>query len=121
MPYRRHNKFNAKRTVLDGITFHSAGEAQRYAVLKLRERAGEIKDLVLQPRFDFRKEGRWMRIRSTGFPNGRIVHYTADFSYTEIETNEHIVEDFKGMDTYASRMKRALVELFHDIKVRVVT
>ena len=47
------NKYNAKKTELDGIVFDSRKEAGRYAELKLLERAGHIEDLTLQ-HIDFR-------------------------------------------------------------------
>ena len=45
------NKYGARKTVIDGITFDSKREAIRYQELKLLERAGEIKDLELQPKY----------------------------------------------------------------------
>ena len=41
-------KYRSKRTVIDGITFDSKKEANRYCELKLLEKSGEIKNLDLQ-------------------------------------------------------------------------
>ena len=41
-------KYHAKKTRLDGLTFDSQKEAQRYAELKLLERAGQIHSLRRQ-------------------------------------------------------------------------
>ena len=38
-------KYRSKRTVIDGITFDSKKEANRYCELKLLEKSGEIKIL----------------------------------------------------------------------------
>jgi hypothetical protein len=43
------NKFDAKQTIVDGILFDSAAEARFYSHLKLRERAGEVYGVELQP------------------------------------------------------------------------
>lgn len=43
------NKYNAQRTTIDGISFRSKGEASCYALHKLREKAGEIVVLGIEP------------------------------------------------------------------------
>lgn len=45
------NKYNAKKTIIDGIEFDSRTEAKRYGELKILERGGIISGLTLQPRF----------------------------------------------------------------------
>ena len=47
----RRNKFGARKTVVGGITFDSKREAEYYAELKLREKAGEVHEIELQPEF----------------------------------------------------------------------
>ena len=47
----RKNKFGAVKTVIDGITFASKKEAERYKILALLESQGKIDNLRLQPRF----------------------------------------------------------------------
>jgi dsDNA-binding SOS-regulon protein len=53
LPAKRKNKYNAKKTVVDGITFHSKKEADRYCELRLLQKAGQISHLELQPVFNF--------------------------------------------------------------------
>src|SRR5574344_1314908 len=48
---KRSMKYRSKRTVVDGITFDSKKEANRYCELKLLEKSGEIKNLELQKKF----------------------------------------------------------------------
>jgi hypothetical protein len=86
----RKNKYNVSdksRRTMDGTVFDSMAEMNRYAELKTLERAGVIKDLVLQPRF--------ILIEKT--PRTRQHVYTADFMY--IIEAETIVEDVKGVVT----------------------
>jgi hypothetical protein len=86
----RSNKYNISdksRRTMDGIVFDSMAEMNRYAELKILERAGVIKDLALQPRFTL--------IEKT--PRTRQHVYTADFMY--LENAQVIVEDVKGAVT----------------------
>lgn len=95
------NKFNAKRTTVDNITFHSKGEARRYAELKLMERAGLIQNLELQPKF--------MLLEAFTDEDGvrhRAITYTADFRY--MENGFFVVEDFKGRETEVFKLKRKM-------------
>lgn len=45
--YNRPNKYNNRKTTVDGIKFDSIREAERYQELKLLEEAGEISHLEL--------------------------------------------------------------------------
>ena len=46
-----NSKYNAKKTKIDGHTFDSKKEANYYAELKLRLRAGEVRGFCIQPIF----------------------------------------------------------------------
>jgi hypothetical protein len=98
----RSNKYNVadkKRRTMDGVVFDSVAEMNRYAELKILQRAGKIKDLVLQPRF--------ILIEKTRRTRQHV--YAADFMYLEDE--QVIVEDVKGVVTtdYALRRDMFLV------------
>lgn len=99
MAYR---KYKAKKVVVDGITFDSKKEAGRYQELKLLERAGVIKGLVLQPRFllqdKFKYKGK----------TERKIEYIADFKYLDTKTGKIVVEDVKGYPTETYKLKRKL-------------
>jgi hypothetical protein len=99
----KRNKYGAKKTVVDGITFDSKREAKRYGELKLMERAGYIANLQLQPRYDFVING-----VKCGF-------YKADFKYSD-ELGVR-VEDVKGMKTPVYRLKKKLMKALHDIDI----
>lgn len=100
MIYR--SKYKAKKVVIDGITFDSKKEAGRYQELKLLERAGAIKGLVLQPRFllqdKFKYKGK----------TERKIEYIADFKYMDTKTGKVVVEDVKGYKTDVYKLKRKL-------------
>lgn len=115
---KRH-KYRAKQTTVDGVRFDSKAEARRYRELWLLQRAGEITDLEIQPEYPLCCGGKPVLIRSDGYPNGRKAKYIADFRYRD-KVGEVIVEDVKGMDTPLSRLKRALVEAEHEVRVKIV-
>lgn len=95
------NKFNAKRTELDGKVFASKGEANRYAELKLMERAGIIQNLDTQPRFVLQEA-----FTDEEGNRHRAITYIADFRY--LENGLCVVEDFKGRETEVFKLKRKL-------------
>ena len=110
------HKYNAKKTVVDGVTFDSTAEARRYGELKLLERAGEILNLELQPVF----------VLQDGFKGQdgkrvRAVKYIADFRYFDVGTSAVVVEDVKGMETAVFRLKRKIFwKQYPEIDLRIV-
>ncbi len=110
-----------KKVHYEGYVFDSPLEKDRYVQLKILADKGLIRDLVVHPRFFFKnpETGEYLKIRSQGYPNGRKVWYEGDFKYNTGQ--EIVVEDTKGYDTQEARLKRAMVELFHGFKVRVLS
>ena len=114
-----YKKYHNKKTVIDGIKFDSKLEAERYAQLKMIERAGVIRDLELQPEYElipsFRKNGKTWR---------RTV-YKADFRYILAEDDSYIIEDVKGSTaviTDVFRLKQKLFEYkYPDYTISIVT
>lgn len=115
----RRNKYANQKTDVDGILFDSMKEAKRYRELLLLLRAGEIRDLRLQPRYPFVIQGEPVKIKSKGFPNGRSVSYVADFEYIE-RSGRLVIEDVKGFDTAVSRLKRAIFYSLYKIPVTLI-
>lgn len=104
----RKNKFNAVKTVVDGITFDSKREAARYGELKLLEKGGFIRNLELQPQFEFKLNS-----------DGKVLfRYRADFRYFEGATR--ICEDVKGLETAVFKLKRKLIEAAFNVKITIV-
>lgn len=116
----KRNKFNATKTVFEGITFDSAKEAKRYAELRNLERAGLISHLERQPRFKLYCGQRPILIRSEGYPNGRHASVKFDFAY--FDGSSRVIEDVKGgkaTRTEAYALRKAIVEAMHPM-VRIV-
>ena len=114
-----YKKYHNKKTVIDGIKFDSKLEAERYAQLKMMERAGVIRDLELQPEYElipsFRKNGKtW-----------RKTTYKADFRYILVEDDITIIEDVKGSTaviTDVFRLKQKLFEYkYPELSIKIVT
>jgi len=91
---------------IDGITFMSPGEAERYLELYIMLKQGTVKHITLQPKFElqpkFRKNGVLYR----------PIHYIADF---QIEYSDGWVEieDVKGWGGYTTpdfKLKRKMFE-----------
>jgi hypothetical protein len=93
------NKYGAKRT--DG--YASKREATRAAELRLLERAGQISELREQVSIMLQGENGPL----TG-SSGRALTYRADFVYRE--NGREIVEDCKGFQTPAYKLKRAILK-----------
>ena len=102
---RRPSKFGAVKTTVDGIEFDSKAEARRYGELKLLERAGKIKNLERQPRYDLEVNG------------VKIGFYKADFRYWDQATSQHVVEDVKGMRTPVFAIKAKLMKALHRVEI----
>jgi hypothetical protein len=89
---------------IDGITFASRGEAERYLELDIQRLKGEVIELVLQPKFElqpkFRKNGKSIR----------EISYIADFKVIYKDGKVEI-EDVKGWGGYTTpefKLKRKL-------------
>lgn len=90
-PKSKRSKLGARKCQCDGHVFDSQAEMRRYLDLRLLQRAGKIRDLVLQPSYSI----------ETGI-------YTADFRYVDAQGRLHI-EDVKGHPTEACRMRLKLM------------
>ncbi len=99
----RRQKYGAIPTTVDGIRFHSQGEAMRYGELKLAERSGTISDLRLQPKFK-------LVVKDV-----KVGDYVADFQY--IERGNVIVEDYKGVRTPVYKLKKKLMQAIYGIEI----
>jgi len=96
------NKYRNVKTTVDGISFASKREADRYSQLKLLERGKKISGLTLQPRYPMNVNGR------------KVCVYVGDFFYQE--RGIPICEDVKGTRTAVYSIKRKLfLALYPDI------
>lgn len=124
---RNGTKYNATKVTIDGITFDSKHEAERYLELKLLERAGEIRDLELQKEFElipnqYAAEKRYGKngqpLKDKQILLERKVVYRADFVYTD-KDGKTVVEDTKSIATRTPEyiIKRKLMLYVHGIKI----
>jgi len=87
----RAHKYNAKRAIVDGISFPSKAEAARYCTLKLLKAGGAILAFECQVTF----------LLHAG------IKYKADFVVTKLDGTKE-VEDVKGYATAEFKLKMKL-------------
>lgn len=92
-------KYNNKRVRVDGILFDSKLEADYYAALKLKLKAGLIRGFCRQPEF----------VLQEGFADRKPITYRADFIVFRKDGTAEII-DVKGMETEVFKMKRKLFQ-----------
>jgi hypothetical protein len=105
------NKYRNRPVVVDGIRFASEREGRRYSELKLMERAGEIANLRLQPRYQLRVGG------------VLVTTYVGDFSFDERIAEgvwKPVTEDAKGVETDVFKIKRKLLKACLGIDVVLI-
>ena len=110
-----YSKYGNRKVTVDGITFDSQTEADRWAWLRIMERGGVIKDLRRQVRYELvpkQTDENMKMIESS-------VSYIADFVYRDQEGKE-IVEDAKGYKTDVYRIKKKLMLWVHGIRIQEV-
>lgn len=85
--------------LVNGFNFDSKKEAKRYLELLMLEKAGEIFDLELQPKFDLMVNG------------VKIGFYKADFQYVDKKSGKRVVEDVKSKATITPvyRLKKKIM------------
>ena len=101
---RKTNKYGNRKVLLDGYSFDSVKEANRYKELMMLQKCGEIDGLKLQPvyvlldGFDYKGK----RIRA--------IKYIGDFEYIESKTGEKVLEDTKGFKTKDYLLKAKMLK-----------
>jgi hypothetical protein len=95
------SKYNAKKTVVNGIIFDSKAEGEYYSFLVKQKELGCVSSFSLQPKFTlqegFKKEGKVIR----------PIFYIADFDVYYPDGKIEIV-DIKGMTTPVFDLKKKL-------------
>lgn len=125
----RYRKYNNKKIEVDGMTFDSKKEANRYKELSLLQKAGEISGLRTQVRYVLIPSQRdvsdevYTRGENKGKNKpGRLLErectYVADFVY--YKDGEVIVEDTKGFRTKEYIIKRKLMLYVHHIQIKEI-
>ncbi len=96
---KKKHKYHAKKTEVDGHNFDSKKEAEYYQELKLRKRAGDIKDFELQPEFVLQDKIPEKKLRA--------IKYRADFKVFHTDGRVEIV-DIKGFETAEFKLKKKM-------------
>lgn len=106
-PEKKRPKYGNRRVVVDGIAFDSQHEANVYATLMLRVRAGELKTVCRQVKFDL--------------PGGIV--YIADFVAILPDMRIEAVYDAKSEITKKNRVyinKKKQMEACWGIQIKEV-
>lgn len=125
----RRSKYGNRKTMVDGITFDSKKEANRFRELQLLERAGKITALQRQVKYvliptqrEFSNEIYKKGAHQGHFKPGKVLEkecsYIADFAY--IQDGAYVVEDTKGVRTEAYKIKRKLMLERYGIQIKEV-
>jgi hypothetical protein len=97
---------------MDGFTFDSGREVDRYLQLLMRQKMGEISGLKVHPRFQLKVN------------EGKVCTYVADFEYwvchSDIKGSCMVVEDAKGKRTRDYIIKKKLMLAVHGIEIKEV-
>jgi hypothetical protein len=107
-------KYRNERVKVGKYFFDSKAEYRRYNELLARQQAGEIRNLVIHPSYEVAPP--FARLDKPYSP----IMYVADFSYEELRPVDlpytpsgialwvEVVEDVKGVETEAFRVKKKL-------------
>nr|DAN03520.1 MAG TPA: Endonuclease [Caudoviricetes sp.] len=117
--YSKKSKYGSRKVTIDGITFDSIRECNRYEELKLLERAGKITNLQRQVKYlliPSQYEAVEVNGKQKNICVERACVYVADFIY--MENGLLVVEDCKGFKTEAYKIKRKLMLQNYGIKIR---
>ena len=105
------NKYGAQKVIIGDRKFDSKAEGRHYALLLVRERAGEISDLQCQVIYR-------LAVNGLDQKGTRPPKYIADFTYAE--DGKEVVVDVKGgkaTKTASYRIKKYLMLAIHGISI----
>jgi hypothetical protein len=104
---KKLSKYRNRKTEYMGIHFASQKEKNRYQELLLLERAGLIKNIELQPRYDLVVNGH------------KLGFYRGDFRYEDVATDSVILEDVKSPATKTAvyQLKKKLVKALYGVDI----
>ena len=119
----RKSKYHSEKVEILGMTFDSKREARRWFELTTLEKAGEIKNLRRQVKFELipaQREPNTVGKRG-GVKPGKVIErevsYYADFCY-EDKDGQTVVEDTKGVRTPEYIIKRKLLLWLYGIRIQ---
>ncbi|MEG6615368.1 DUF1064 domain-containing protein [Peptococcaceae bacterium 1198_IL3148] len=103
LPQLKKSKYGSRKVEVDGITFDSKKEANKYCELKMLKAAGKIAGFNLQPEFELQpgyhdKNGKWIK----------PIKYRADFEVFYPD-GRVVVIDTKGFKTKEYLLKKKML------------
>lgn len=112
---QKKSKFGNRKITIDGIERDSLAESNRLEQLKILQRAGAIKNLKYQVKYELipKQQGEYR--------NERAVIYIADYVYDVVMPDgslRQVVEDCKGHKTKDYIIKRKLMLYIHGISIK---
>ena len=109
------NKYCNEKIIVDGIEFDSKLEARRWQQLNLLQKAGNIKDLRRQIKFE---------LQPSYVKNDKVIksiNYVADFVYYDLNKRGFIIEDTKGYKTGIYKLKKKILEYkYPDLEIKEI-
>jgi hypothetical protein len=119
---KRQSKYGNRRVkTAAGVSFDSQSEAKRWAELKLLERAGEIRELTLHPRYDLSVNGIHICDMIPDYSYECLVE-GSDGRHRFFQTWMKVCEDRKGgtaTQTDVFKLKRKLLKAIHNIDILI--
>ena len=111
----KRKKYNAKKTIIDGITFDSIKESVVYISLVSMKKCTDLKhrviEIVLQPKFPYQ-----ITYSANGKTFKKKAFYKADFSVSYADGHNEII-DVKGVRTATYKRKKKIVEFLYGIQI----
>lgn len=109
----KKSKYGNRKAVVDGFTFDSEKEARFYTTLKLRKKAGEIKDFKKQHKMSIEVNGIHI---ANYFLDFLVEHPDGTLEYIDIKAKK---KDGKFLTTDTFQLKKKLVEAIYGIKIKL--
>lgn len=115
MIYPSENKYHNKKVAIDGMTFDSRKEYNRWVELLWLQQEGLVRDLKRQVKYVL------IPVQKI---SGKVVErecaYIADFVYFDVKKNTEVVEDTKSPATRTKEyiIKRKLMLYVHGIMIQ---
>jgi hypothetical protein len=112
---KKSSKFNNVKVIIDGYVFDSKKEAEFYGSLKLKKKAGLIKDYQMQVKYDIIVN------------KIHIANYFLDFLIINLDDSIDYI-DIKGKDLKTNKfiktgvfaLKKKLVEALYNINISMI-
>ena len=97
-----YSKYKNTKVFINGVKIDSKKEAKRLTELELLQKAGKIKDLQKQVKYELQPKYKLNK------KTIREISYIADFVYYDIDKKDYVIEDVKGYRTDLYKLKKKM-------------